>query len=84
MAINVGKMMVNNNGTFTDDDGASGMDFTSWMTNSVMADFFLMHTNEIKYLCMFAYTYYHGKSICCVIFCCVDNLHCYIYHRLTE
>lgn len=56
MSINVGKMV---NGTFAE-DGDSGMDFTSWMTNSVLADFFLMHSSEIKYLCMFAYTYYHG------------------------
>ena len=32
-------------------------------TNSVLAEFLLMHTKEIKYMCMFAYTFLHGEKL---------------------
>lgn len=38
-------------------------DPTAWMINSGVAEFLLMHTNEIKYMAMLGYTYVHGESI---------------------
>lgn len=37
------------------------VDPTGWMLSNALAEFVLMHTNEIKYMCMFAYTFMHGK-----------------------
>lgn len=36
------------------------VDPTGWMLSNAFADFLIMHTAEIKYLCMFGYTFYHG------------------------
>jgi hypothetical protein len=38
-------------------------DPTGFLLNSALAGFLLMHTKEIKYMCMFAYTVLHGASI---------------------
>jgi len=37
------------------------VDPTGWMIANALAEFVLMHTNEIKYMCMLAYTFMHGK-----------------------
>lgn len=36
-------------------------DPTAWITANPVADFLLMYSSELKYLCMFAYTFLHGK-----------------------
>lgn len=38
-------------------------DPTGWMLANTLAEFVLMHTDEIKYMCMFAYTFMHGKFL---------------------
>jgi hypothetical protein len=35
-------------------------DPTAWMSEGSVPSFLLMHATEIQYLCMFAYTFYHG------------------------
>lgn len=35
-------------------------DPTAWMLTSPVAQLLLMHTVEIKYMCMFGYTFLHG------------------------
>lgn len=44
------------------------VDPTAFLLNSVLAQFLLMHTKEIKYMCMFAYTFLHGtpRRICAI------------------
>jgi len=37
-------------------------DSTAWITANPLADFLLMHSSEIKYLCMLAYTVLHGTN----------------------
>jgi hypothetical protein len=37
-------------------------DPTGWLLSSVFAEFLLMNTHQIKYMCMFAYTFLHGAS----------------------
>ena len=36
-------------------------DPTGWMIDGGLAEFLLMHTNEIKYMAMLGYTYMHGR-----------------------
>lgn len=38
-------------------------DPTGWMLTSTLAEFLLMHTKEIKYMCMFGYTFLHGHKL---------------------
>jgi len=38
-------------------------DPTAWMLDHPFTEFLLMHTNEIKYLCMFGYTFLHGHKV---------------------
>ena len=38
-------------------------DPTAWMINNSMAQFVLMPTSGIVYMCMFAYTFVHGKYV---------------------
>ena len=37
-------------------------DSTAWITANPLADFLLMHSSEIRYLCMFAYCVLHGTN----------------------
>lgn len=37
-------------------------DSTEWITANPVADFLLMYSAEIRYLCMFAYCFLHGKK----------------------
>ncbi len=39
------------------------VDPTAFLLTSSMAGFFLMHTKEIKYMCMVAYTFLHGMLL---------------------
>jgi hypothetical protein len=39
------------------------VDHTGWLLASSVAEFILMHTHEIKYMCMFGYTFYHGMLV---------------------
>jgi hypothetical protein len=39
------------------------VDPTAFLLTSSMAGFFLMHTKEIKYMCMVAYTFLHGDKV---------------------
>jgi len=39
------------------------VDHTGWLLASSVAEFILMHTHEIKYMCMFGYTFYHGSNV---------------------
>jgi hypothetical protein len=48
------------NQTFAKVDETSD-DPTAWMIEGSVASFLLMHAVEIQYLCMFAYTFLHGK-----------------------
>jgi hypothetical protein len=48
------------NQTFLQVDGRND-DPTAWMAEGSIPSFLLMHAVEIQYLCMFAYTFYHGK-----------------------
>eukprot|EP00934_Nitzschia_sp_Nitz4_P002254 Nitzschia sp. Nitz4//scaffold11_size288233//260915//262073//NITZ4_000819-RA/size288233-snap-gene-0.33-mRNA-1//1//CDS//3329534209//2254//frame0 len=38
-------------------------DPSAWVLDNAMAQFLLMHTDEIKYLVMFGYTYLHGCKV---------------------
>lgn len=38
-------------------------DPTAWMLTSPLAQFLMMHTIEIKYMCMFGYTFLHGHKL---------------------
>jgi len=38
-------------------------DPSGWILNNDLAQFLLMHTAEIKYMCMFGYTYMHGCKV---------------------
>ena len=38
-------------------------DPTSWIINNELANFVLMNTNEIKYMCMIGYTFLHGCKV---------------------
>jgi len=38
-------------------------DPTAWMLTSSLAEFLMMHTIEIKYMCMFGYTFLHGHKL---------------------
>ena len=37
------------------------VDPTEWILANAFAEFVLFHTDEIKYMCMLAYTFMHGK-----------------------
>jgi hypothetical protein len=37
------------------------VDPSGWILASSIAEFMLMHSYEIKYMCMLGYTFYHGK-----------------------
>jgi len=39
------------------------VDPTAWILNNEFANFVLMNTNEIKYMCMLGYTYLHGCKV---------------------
>jgi hypothetical protein len=39
------------------------VDPTGWLLANSIAEFILMHTAEIKYMCMFGYAFYHGMSV---------------------
>lgn len=49
------------NATLFENDGVRG-DPTAFIKEGTMADFVLMKTPEIAYLCMFVYTFMHGES----------------------
>lgn len=36
-------------------------DPTGWMLTGILAEFLLLHTKEIKYMCMLGYTFLHGE-----------------------
>jgi len=36
-------------------------DPTAWLIDSGLAEFILMNTLEIKYMCMIGYTFMHGR-----------------------
>ena len=36
-------------------------DPTAWLIDSGLAEFILMNTMEIKYMCMIGYTFMHGR-----------------------
>mmetsp|Transcript_24053 Transcript_24053/g.26571 ORF Transcript_24053/g.26571 Transcript_24053/m.26571 type:complete len:275 (-) Transcript_24053:310-1134(-) len=38
-------------------------DPSAWILENDLAQFLLMHTTEIKYMCMFGYTYLHGCKV---------------------
>ena len=38
-------------------------DPTGWVLDNPLTQFLLLHTNEIKYMCMLGYTYLHGGCI---------------------
>lgn len=38
-------------------------DPSAWMLDNPFTSFFLMHTNEIKYMCMLGYTFLHGYKV---------------------
>lgn len=38
-------------------------DPTAWMLDNPFTTFFIMHTNEIKYMCMLGYTFLHGHKV---------------------
>jgi hypothetical protein len=38
-------------------------DSTGWILDNNFAEFVLMHTNEIRYMCMFGYCFLHGKWV---------------------
>jgi hypothetical protein len=42
-------------------EAASPTDPTAWLIDSGLADFVLMNTPYIKYMCMLGYTYMHGE-----------------------
>jgi len=44
-------------------DGEPIEDPTGWMLTSPLAEFLLMHTKEIRYMCLFGYTFYHGHKL---------------------
>mmetsp|Transcript_3349 Transcript_3349/g.3752 ORF Transcript_3349/g.3752 Transcript_3349/m.3752 type:complete len:254 (+) Transcript_3349:75-836(+) len=44
-------------------DDAPIDDPTAWMLTSPIAEFLLMHTKEIRYMCMFGYTFLHGHKL---------------------
>lgn len=39
-------------------------DPTSWLIDSGLAEFLLLHTAEMRYMAMLCYTFLHGKSAC--------------------
>jgi len=39
------------------------VDPSGWMINSPIAEFLLMHTKEIKYMCMLGYTFMNGAKV---------------------
>lgn len=41
----------------------SSEDPTGWLLESDIAQFLLMHTKEIRYMCMLAYTFLHGTFV---------------------
>eukprot|EP00525_Craspedostauros_australis_P000756 CAMPEP_0198111420 /NCGR_PEP_ID=MMETSP1442-20131203/3375_1 /TAXON_ID= /ORGANISM="Craspedostauros australis, Strain CCMP3328" /LENGTH=327 /DNA_ID=CAMNT_0043767837 /DNA_START=228 /DNA_END=1211 /DNA_ORIENTATION=+ len=38
-------------------------DSSAWILDNGFAEFALMHTNEIKYMCMLGYTFMHGSKV---------------------
>ena len=45
------------------DNSTIDNDPTSWIINNELANFVLMNTNEIKYMCMIGYTFLHGCKV---------------------
>ena len=43
------------------DQGGPPEDPTGWLIAGSLAEFLLLHTDEIRYMAMFGYTYLHGK-----------------------
>jgi len=43
--------------------GGDADDPTAWILNNEFANFVLMNTNEIKYMCMLGYTFMHGCKV---------------------
>jgi hypothetical protein len=43
------------------EEAADASDPTAWLIDSGFAEFVLMNTPYIKYMCMLGYTYMHGK-----------------------
>uniref|UniRef100_A0A7S1V1V1 Uncharacterized protein n=1 Tax=Grammatophora oceanica TaxID=210454 RepID=A0A7S1V1V1_9STRA len=39
------------------------VDSTAWILDNSLAEFLIMHTTEIKYMCMFGYTFMHGSKV---------------------
>jgi len=46
-------------------------DPTAWLIDSSLSEFLLLHTNEIRYMAMLAYTFLHGKGIDSTIEMCM-------------
>jgi hypothetical protein len=53
----------NNTSSSGGSDSNIGDDPTSWIINNELANFVLMNTNEIKYMCMIGYTFLHGCKV---------------------
>ena len=47
-------------GKKVEEEAAPPPDPTGWMLTSDLAQILLLHTAEIKYMAMFAYTFVHG------------------------
>lgn len=53
---------MSNSTTTTSEMPNTTKDSTGWITANPVADFLLMYSAEIRYLCMFAYCFLHGKN----------------------
>lgn len=45
------------------DDGATVEDPTGWMLDNSLSDFLLVGSKEIRYMCIFGYTFLHGHRV---------------------
>jgi hypothetical protein len=52
-------------------------DPTAWLIDSGFAEFVLMNTPYIKYMCMLGYTYMHGEFMLCEWASYGDSLYIY-------
>eukprot|EP00957_Ditylum_brightwellii_P000377 29662-Ditylum_brightwellii.AAC.1 len=43
-------------------DAEPVVDPTAWMATSDIAQFLILNSMEVKYMCMLGYTFMHGKS----------------------
>lgn len=50
-------------------------DESGWLHGHSLADFALMHTDEIKFMCMFGYTFLHGERSISILCLRVPNIY---------